>query len=157
MDYLTDLNLSHNQLGQFQHGTFGNLGNVFTLDVSHNEIISLERFLHPLVSLRNLYIQENKITFLNGDHLLEDLPELAFISLENNDFSCDDLLELIHRFRKRNVVVSIGKSRNTTNIHGIYCSGDRGVKILSSDKTLDANSGLEEIILTKLQQLANGT
>nr|XP_023022180.1 toll-like receptor Tollo isoform X2 [Leptinotarsa decemlineata] len=155
MKKLKVLNLSHNQLQQFQHGTFENLENLEILDISYNKIITLKRYLHPLINLKKLYIQGNKIIFLNGEQLSTDLPSLSFISLESNTFSCSRLIEVIASFRKNAVVVEYGKAKTISNIHGITCFDDEHSKDSSTRATVDVSSKFDNI-LSKLQQLLNG-
>nr|XP_023021445.1 toll-like receptor 6 [Leptinotarsa decemlineata] len=118
---LINLNLSNNKLEQFYHGTFENLKNLQILDISNNKITDVKRYLHSLANMNELYIQQNKLFHLDSEQIIADSPHVSKISLGGNNFTCDDLIEIIHYFRSKSVIVAYGSVRNSSNIQGIPC------------------------------------
>nr|XP_023028547.1 leucine-rich repeat-containing protein 15-like [Leptinotarsa decemlineata] len=149
---LEDLNLANNSLEQFYHGILEGLEKLRILDISNNKFITIKRYLHSLVNLRELYIQRNKIKSLDSEQLIRDLPHLSNISLDGNNFTCDDLIEIIHDLRSKSVNIAYGDARNTSNVHGISCLDNSNVSTGFSE---NIGSNLEKIILNKLGQLSN--
>ncbi|KAG5880980.1 hypothetical protein JTB14_018709 [Gonioctena quinquepunctata] len=149
---LVVLNISSNDLKQFFHGTFEHLERLQILDLSNNKITGIKRYLHSLGNLTELNIQQNRISDLESEELIADLPKLSKISIDNNSFTCDDLIEIIHDFRSKHISITYGHAKNTSNIHGISCLDDSNSPTEISE---DIGSNIEKIIQSKLGQLSD--
>ncbi|KAG5880976.1 hypothetical protein JTB14_018705 [Gonioctena quinquepunctata] len=150
---LVVLNVSSNDLDQFLPGTFEHLESLQILDLSNNKITAIKRYLHSLGNLTELNIQQNRISDLESAELVADLPKLSRISLDNNNFTCDDLIEIIHDFRSKNIRITYGHAKKTSNIYGISCLDNSNSATKFPE---DIGSNIEKIIQSKLGQLSDG-
>lgn len=140
--FLITLNLSFNSLNRLEYGTFEHFQNLKILDLSHNKFKTIRRYIHFLRSLETLYLDDNELSTLDVDQLTRDLPLLKTIHLDKNYFSCEELLDIIHKFQLNNKTVARGKTRATSNIHSVAC--------LEPNKELDLKRKLEDLLLNKL-------
>ncbi|XP_028136334.2 leucine-rich repeat and immunoglobulin-like domain-containing nogo receptor-interacting protein 2 isoform X1 [Diabrotica virgifera virgifera] len=115
---LSYLNMSHNHISYLNYGALDHLNFLQSLDLSYNKLTTLKRYLHSLSALRSLYINNNKITEINSKQLLTDNNGLNIINIDSNDFTCENLVEVIHDFKNK---VSKGTATIGSNIHGIAC------------------------------------
>ncbi|KAJ8927362.1 hypothetical protein NQ314_020137 [Rhamnusium bicolor] len=108
---------------------------------------------HSLINLRNLYMQNNEISYLNSEDLVQCLPHLRMVFLNGNNFNCDDLLDIFgHLTISR---ISKGTSVNTSNIYGIACSENENKLDLSTSKSFDNDTKIDEMLRSKLSHLFN--
>ncbi|CAG9826385.1 unnamed protein product [Diabrotica balteata] len=112
---LVNLNVSHNKISYLNYGTLNNLSVLQSLDLSYNKLTTLKRYLHSLMKLRYLYINNNKITNINSKQLLDDTGAV-YINIDTNDFTCENLIEVIHDFKLLKGTATIG-----SNIYGVAC------------------------------------
>nr|XP_023021447.1 toll-like receptor 3 [Leptinotarsa decemlineata] len=147
MPDLIKLNLSNNNLKQFHHGTFENLQNLQILDISNNKITDVKRYLHSLTNMTELYIQQNKLFHLDSEQIIADSPHVSKISLGGNNFTCDDLIEIIHYFRSKSVIVAYGSIRNSSNIQGISCFDNSN---FPPEFSQNSGSNIEKNLLNKV-------
>ncbi|KAJ8924273.1 hypothetical protein NQ315_007065 [Exocentrus adspersus] len=119
---LTRLNLSGNQLSNFKYGTFDGLLNLKVLDISNNDFKDLPQYtFHSLSKLTYLSFENNKISGLNIKDFLKHLPSLQQVNLRNNIWSCQELIDIVHNLKTREIGLSNGNSWEESNIQGIKC------------------------------------
>ncbi|XP_076252691.1 uncharacterized protein LOC143191466 [Rhynchophorus ferrugineus] len=136
LEKLTHLYLNKNDLQQLASGTFSNLNNLEVLDLSNNGLYRTK--LHILVSvsmikMQYLYLQNNNLgsEYAHEDSnirknefkLISTHPSLKQIDINNNEWQCNTLIDLVVIFRDRNIsFVPAKPSYKETNINGISCS-----------------------------------
>ncbi|KAF5294659.1 hypothetical protein FQA39_LY02791 [Lamprigera yunnana] len=120
---LASLNLSSNLLSDFEYGTFVGLSSLALLDISNNSLTYIyESIFYPLHSLQKLHLNNNFITIIDPDSLLNHLPSLREISLSDNQWNCKSLAHIFITFKSRNVLIKLGSTTTTMNVHGISCT-----------------------------------
>ncbi|KAF5294658.1 hypothetical protein FQA39_LY02790 [Lamprigera yunnana] len=120
---LVSLNLSSNLLSDFEYGTFVGLSSLALLDISNNSLTYIyESIFYPLHSLQKLHLNNNFLTTIDPHNLLNHLPSLGEIALYDNQWNCKSLTHLFITFKNRNVIVKLGSTMTTTNVHGISCT-----------------------------------
>lgn len=142
---LVELNLTHNRIEFLVLGTFKDLGNLTSLDLSGNFLSDIKFGLfHGLQNLDVLKLNNNKLrqlpgqTFLDLFHLrnldiagnqlsisvIEDIVDhsknLEKIGISSNS-SCELLARLIKKLESSGIHVSKGVTYEDTNVHGIAC------------------------------------
>lgn len=122
---LKSLNLSNNHFKEFQHGIFEHVENLEFLDLSRNNFTIMKRYFHTLSKLKELYLSDNHIQFLDSSQMIVDLPSLKQISVDGNRLSCDNLINIVQDFKKINASVSRGVVESFSNVHGIACNETR--------------------------------
>lgn len=122
LDNLLTLDLSYNKLSYFKHGTFDNLIKLDYLNLSHNNIENLNHTLHALISLTKLYLESNKITFLDPEQFYISSPHLKEIWLFNNNLRCENLIKFYQYYREKSLKIGDNNIRNVSNVHGIACN-----------------------------------
>lgn len=119
---LRTLNLSYNIISSLPVGSFENLEKLTELDISNNLLKRLPfNALHSLSGLTNLYIQNNMIVDFKYTELLKRFPRLHSIDMDNNNFTCDRLMENVFYLETKLVIVVQGSSKYQENIQGIAC------------------------------------
>ncbi|KAJ1526791.1 hypothetical protein ONE63_008362 [Megalurothrips usitatus] len=82
------LNVSYNNINEIRRGVVGNLTALRVLDVSHNELESLEgtagQGFRPPRNLTHLYVQGNRLLDVPGDSLAALRPGLAVLDVRAN-------------------------------------------------------------------------
>ncbi|XP_018563183.1 toll-like receptor 13 [Anoplophora glabripennis] len=139
LNSLTHLNLSGNKLTYFKFGTLDNLVNLQVLDISKNNFKAIPQF-HSLSELTHLFIQNNEISDVNTFVIYEQLPHLREINLINNTWSCQKLVNIVYKLKRKNIFISKGNFLDESNIYGIKChetSENSSVNISKSEINLD--------------------
>ncbi|XP_050498666.1 leucine-rich repeat-containing protein let-4-like [Diabrotica virgifera virgifera] len=113
---LVYLNMSHNKISYLNYGALDHVRGLQILDLSYNKLTTIKRYLHSLSALRALYINNNKITNISSKQLLNDIGPSVIMNIDNNDFICENLVEVVHDYS-----VFIGTSKMGSNINGIAC------------------------------------
>ncbi|XP_014215477.1 slit homolog 1 protein [Copidosoma floridanum] len=80
---LTWLNLAHNVIDDCDAMTFGGLQKLVYLDLSNNDIHTLQEVLDPLVSLQRLFLKDNKLEHI-GVAWFQQLKKLEELDLSKN-------------------------------------------------------------------------
>ncbi|XP_072393594.1 uncharacterized protein [Diabrotica undecimpunctata] len=121
MSNLHYLNISYNNLKDFKFGTFDSLDTLNYLDISNNNLHTISTSLHSLKNLDQLFIQNNHIQDINFDQLKTYFPILKQIFFDNNNLSCDNVVNVVQQLKSSNVKILHNNLRNSTNVHGISC------------------------------------
>ncbi|KAG5878649.1 hypothetical protein JTB14_009915 [Gonioctena quinquepunctata] len=126
LNHLRYLNLSHNNLEVIQYGIFDTLLYLEILDLSCNHLINLgNRHFYYLNNLAQLYIDNNILNKFDLKSKNKFPRRLKYISLDDNNFSCNYVSELIQELTYSGIEVAEGKHHNVTNIQGIICQQDQ--------------------------------
>ncbi|KAI5643666.1 leucine rich repeat domain-containing protein [Phthorimaea operculella] len=80
---LRHLNLSHNAIEKIETSSFEGLNNLYTLDLSFNNIAEIGQSFVPLSSLKVLYLQNNNLTSIRATDL-SALKHLEKLNLSYN-------------------------------------------------------------------------
>lgn len=128
---LKSLNLSHNFISNLEFGTFSGLDSLEELDISHNSFTFInENSFHVLENLERLFLDNNLITTINVPDLLEHLPNLKLITLQNNKWNCNNLFRIIKAFREKSINTSYRlEVPRTANVFGISCKNKENENI----------------------------
>ncbi|GFN81650.1 leucine-rich repeat neuronal protein 1-like [Plakobranchus ocellatus] len=91
LESLTKLDLSDNIISDISNSAFASLVNLHTLDLSHNRL-QIVGNLHALSSLKYLYLENNRISPVNGEvfTLLPPMPHLEYLDLSSNPLLTTD-------------------------------------------------------------------
>lgn len=147
---LISLNLSFNHLTKLQYGAFEHFSNLMYLNMSHNRLTNIGRYIHALNKLVYLDLNDNNLNSLDAQQIVRDLPQLTFISVDKNYFICEDLVDILHGFQLKNINVSYGETKETSNVRGIAC--------LETNKDSDVKKKVEELLFAKMKtMLGNGS
>lgn len=122
MKALEVLNLTNNQIHFMAPGSFENLENLRVLDLSNNNLKHLDfNVLHSLHLLTELYIENNIIEEIDHVQVLERFQRLQSIDLDNNNFSCNHLIDIIYYLEQKRVFIVHGSAKYIENVHGVAC------------------------------------
>ncbi|KXJ73706.1 hypothetical protein RP20_CCG015200 [Aedes albopictus] len=146
LDYLTTLDLSHNDISQLPIGIFSDLSSVnfinlrynrishvefgtFSIrkydlideiDLSYNDISEINYLVFvPLKYLRTLLLHGNQIPYVNANHLKRN-KSLQNFGIQHNPVRCSDLVDLLAIFK----LVLDGSEfvAHEPNVNGIKCN-----------------------------------
>ncbi|XP_072376803.1 uncharacterized protein [Diabrotica undecimpunctata] len=150
LTHLSFLNMSHNKISYLNYGVLDHLNLLQSLDLSYNKLTTLKRYFHSLSALTSLYINNNKITNINSKQLLNDIRGLNIINIDSNDFTCENLVEVIHDFKNK---MFKGTATIGSNIHGIACKEETLPEVNPEAKLKeDVIKYLETTISAKLEK-----
>lgn len=111
---LTEINIHGGSLEQFDVNLFDNLGELLELVLSANKLKEIPvAALKNLKKLRILYIYSNELSDLDAEGLVSNLPSLKAVYLNDNNFHCDRLNEIILTFKARRILI-------VDHTHSIY-------------------------------------
>lgn len=113
---LSHLNLSFNQLSKLEYGSFDTFKNLKVLDLSHNDLTYVKRYFHTLSNLQKLYLNDNRLKFLDPLHLSKDFPILSEIHLDKNYFLCENVIEI-----SKMLPLVKGETKGSAHVNGIAC------------------------------------
>lgn len=124
---LRHLSLAAVHINQLDFRIFANLTNLIELDVSSNHLPSLD--LTDVTSLQGLHklnISNNRLRHIDYDYLRQHFPQLKVIDINQNDFGCDILRDMLHNSFKRQRINAIPRPgqlqiKNQPNVDGISC------------------------------------
>ncbi len=111
---LQEINIHGGSLEQFDVNLLDNLGELIELVISANK---LKEF--PIAAVKNLkklkvlYLYSNELTDLDAEGLVSSLPSLNAVYLNDNNFHCDRLNEIIIAFKAKKIVI-------VDHTHSIY-------------------------------------
>ena len=156
--HLLVLNLSRNELGNdlLSSATFSSLVRLFSLDLSHNRLQSLQpNVLNGLTSLQLLDLSHNQLSAINRNTFLR-LRNLHILRLSNNDIenlrpkSFAGLRVLSSLSLENNKLTKINEEVlwNITSLSSLILSGNfftkvpHGLRVLSKLETIDLSDNL---------------
>lgn len=126
---LRSLQLGNNHISDFKVGSFSNLNKLQFLNLSHNKFFSInEVVLFPLQSLTLLDLDDNFLSNMNYSSLTLHLPTVRYISVNNNNWTCSFLTQMLKKFRDRgiNYVFNSTAMYKRENVYGIECQEEAG-------------------------------
>lgn len=119
------LYLSYNSLINLEFGTFAGIPKLNSLYLDHNSFINIhENSFHVFDQMEVLTLNDNNIQVIDTSDILNHLKLLKYINLNNNNWTCNSLLNIINAFKNRNVNVSKGDDFDVPNIDGIPCTNE---------------------------------
>ncbi|XP_028130153.2 chaoptin-like [Diabrotica virgifera virgifera] len=114
------LNVSSNHIKIVPYQLFDNQLYLKTLDLSNNEIKVFKPLMYQnLFNLDSLYLQNNSLDYLNVPSFQS--IGLKYISLDDNNFLCNNLMRMLNIFKSSNITVYNAKHVETSNINDLYC------------------------------------
>ncbi|KAF2901327.1 hypothetical protein ILUMI_04861 [Ignelater luminosus] len=121
---LRNLQLGNNHISSFKTGGFSNLNNLLYLNLSNNEVSILdETVLFPLHRLFLLDLDNNELSTINYLSLISHLPTLRYISVNDNNWTCMFLTQMLKTFGSQGIdfVFNSTKKYTEENVDGITC------------------------------------
>lgn len=110
---LKTLFLNSNQIRELQPGIFDSLESLKFLSMNNNSLTMLQPELFKANSkLERLEINTNNLLDLDEERLLEALPNLKGIALNENELNCVRVSEIKSTFRARGVTLYVAKSKH---------------------------------------------
>ncbi|KAF2897832.1 hypothetical protein ILUMI_08343 [Ignelater luminosus] len=126
---LKSLDLSYNNLRDLEFGTFAGLSNLEELHLEHNNLTDIhENSFYIFDNLKFLYLHNNEIKSINTFNLLSHLKSLEYVTIVNNNWTCNTLLHILMEFRDKKVKISDGNDFKVSNIQGISCINEKHLK-----------------------------
>jgi len=115
------LRLDNNQIATVSAGDFARLSHLEQLLLNDNKISRIESGgFEGLTSLKQIDLRSNYLTELNVQEL-KTVRSLKSINLGINNFKCTTLQTLVDEFKRSNIEVVKGFSRNQNYVNGIRC------------------------------------
>lgn len=106
MKQLQEINMHGGSLEQIDVNLLNDLGELIELVISANKLKELPaEAIKNLKKLKILYLYSNELTDLNADGLIESLPNLRAIYINDNNFQCDRLNEMISIFKAKSIMI----------------------------------------------------
>lgn len=103
---LQEINIHGGSLEQFDVNLFNNLGELLELVISANRLQELPiAAFKNLKKLKILYIYSNELSDLDAEGLVSNLPSLRAVYLNDNNFHCDRLNEIIVTFKAKRILI----------------------------------------------------
>lgn len=136
---LQELNIHGASLEQIDGDLFSNLSEMIELVYPANGLKELPvHAIKNMKKLKLLYIYSNDLTNLDADGFIQNLPNLKRIYLNDNNFQCDRLVEIVQSFEAKNITVD-SFSLNTYTKKRDYVPGKRyGIMCLTqAQKTIE--------------------
>ncbi|XP_025836410.1 carboxypeptidase N subunit 2-like [Agrilus planipennis] len=143
---LVKLDLSHNLLTNIPVGLVSGLEALQLFTISHNQLIRIEpTSLYSSVGLIQLDVSYNRLSNLDAIEFSTLSRNLSRVNLDNNQWKCDVLSNIIKTFRINKVYVVPGSAFLINNVHGIHCttSSPNETTISNSNKYSSINVLLE--------------
>lgn len=111
---LQEINVHGGSISQIDVNLFDNLGELNELVISGNKLKELPiAALKNLKKLKILYIYSNELNDLDANGLVRSLPNLRAIFINDNNFHCDRLIEILNIFKAKSIIIS-------DHAHSIY-------------------------------------
>lgn len=117
---LEKLWLHNNRITLIDPHLFASKKNLQDLRLQDNCLVRFDLNLFPVKSVTQLRLFDNYLSELSIDGLRNNFPELAEIHLENNNFECDHLREIVEAVGESRLG-KYWKSERTPNVLGILC------------------------------------
>lgn len=103
---LQRLHLLGASLGKIDVDMFSNLSELNQLVYSASGLKELPvAAIQNLKKLEYLYLYSNELADLDTEGLIKNLPNLRTLYINDNNFHCDRLIEIINAFKARNIIV----------------------------------------------------
>ncbi|KAK9878841.1 hypothetical protein WA026_003676 [Henosepilachna vigintioctopunctata] len=120
MKQLRLLNISKNDISDLKISTFINLQNLNTLNMHSLKLktLDLKEFV-LLTHLEVLNIESNRLKFTRD--ILDFCPDLKFIAIDGNQFSCNAVASMIMNSKLRKITIKYTPNYKTGSIYGIPC------------------------------------
>lgn len=143
------LDLSHNNLRDLEFGTFSGLSNLEELHLDHNKLGGIhENSFYVFNKLKSLYLHNNRIKSISTSDLLSHLKSLEFVTVVNNNWTCNALLYILKEFKDAKVKIPDGNDFKVSNIQGVSCLNEKHLKetnysLFGNNQLITSNSSLK--------------
>lgn len=156
MANLRILKLRNSGLSSVSFGVFSHQNVLHELDISDNNLVKIDFNMYAAVTnLRTLNLEGNNITEVNMSELRKFFPSLLKIGIAKNQWKCANLAAAIKILESNGIeILSIGRTKNSTNIKGIPCLDDtteNRIELYDSDVESE-NSELLEIVEEEINE-----
>lgn len=138
---LREINVQSNRIFYIHPETFNHLANLEVLSINENSLkdFPMEK-INRLEKLRTIYLDTNELEDLDEDLMIEKFPSLATVYMDDNNFECDRLREILSAFAKKNISAKVWSAEHkkprkikASVIQGIECYEDAKMKLLAKD------------------------
>lgn len=103
---LQEINMHGGSLERIDVNLFDNLGELIELVISGNKLKELPiQAIKNLKKLKILYLYSNELDDLDANGLTESLPNLKAVYINDNNFHCDRLNEIIAIFNSKYILI----------------------------------------------------
>lgn len=165
---LKEINVQSNKIYYIHPETFNHLANLEVLSLNEN---LLKKFpvdkMNRLEKLRLIYLDTNDLEDLDDELLVEKFPGLSTVYMDDNNFDCDRLKEILNTFAAKNISAKVWSAQHKktrvikpTTIQGIECYNDQSMRLLMKDSNYQINH-LQYLIAKLLEMIydlkRNGT
>lgn len=158
---LTTLVLSSNKLTSFNISSLQNCKNLTFLDLENNHLTAFEvpgDAAEYLGNLQNLDINTNDISYLDEEALLEALPSLGRIWINQNEFACSRVETMLKSFKARNVKVETSlylrkRFYEVDRVEGINCLPDVSWSANVFKKAKEQETDLRKIVREEVRSV----
>ncbi|KAF2884826.1 hypothetical protein ILUMI_21359 [Ignelater luminosus] len=122
---LLQLNVEDNGLTTIEYGSITNITNLQHLQAENNKLsIIHESIFYGLTKITDLHINNNTLIKLDIDKLLSYTPNLKNIELNNNNWTCDSLFNMITQLQHKHVTILDNNTEFSSNVMGIACKAE---------------------------------
>lgn len=138
---LREINVQSNKIYYFHPETFNHLLKLEVLSLNENllKVFPLEK-MNRLEHLRTLYIDTNCLEDLDDDLIVEKFPALKTIYMDDNNFECDRLQDILRTFANKNISAKVWSAQHKKTrkikpqlIQNIECYDDGKLKQLMGE------------------------
>lgn len=158
---LTNLNLASNKLTTFNILSLQNCKELISLDLENNYLTTFEvdpETVDFLTKLELLNINTNDLSTLNEVSLLEALPALTRIWINQNEFPCSRVQQMMASFRSRSIKVETSqylrkRYYELEKVEGINCLPDVSWSANIYKKKQEQGENLRQIVREEVQSV----
>ncbi|KAL1497047.1 hypothetical protein ABEB36_008074 [Hypothenemus hampei] len=123
LENLYTLDLSFNELKKINFGLFNNnnLRNLYSLNLADNNMVLDFHTLMTLSQLKTLNLRNNKVLNFDEKIILNSMRKLTEITLGHYTFNCNELNRLVRELQQTQINIVPGNTTNSSNVLGISC------------------------------------
>lgn len=160
---LTFIDLSNNQLEKLPNMVFQNVQSLKTLLLGGNSLQYIDAdCFNGLINLRELQLQSNYLMELDVEEIVENIPGLYWININNNNFLYDRLLEVVIFLKNMDVCYGESFTKNSVqakqrnyrvlHVDGIACVSERTYRKLFAERNPEKTSQEIEKQIKRLEK-----
>lgn len=133
VDFLSRLNnleilyLQNNQISQIARNSFTNMPRLDYLNLRENCLFTLDLDIFAITSVSYLFLNKNYLDRLPIDKFNIKFPRLVHLQIEENNFNCSHLRDIVSAVGER-IVRTTFRSDRYPNVNGMECNNYGGLK-----------------------------